>query len=356
MVGMMRAGFVVIAAAVAPAAIGCQQRTEILFGVVTDLEAPAKLDTVQLDVSRAGTGVVELQTMWMISGMPDQVFNLPGSFGVTGDGGLSLEADLIGSLNGNVIVERTAVLSLVDGQTLFYRMGLTASCVAMGPDGCGSGTTCVEGVCKDPQADSTQFPSFSDDLVDNLTCNSGTQFIDTDTDTPMTTLPGAGSCPSNLCTEGTCYNPPAGNKTGSPDAGMIEKDAGGTSGPDAHPPNQDGGAPDCSIEARTYQATLTCSNLCSDGYPKPKAAATIAIDAQGNGDYVADTDLGIDGTCTSTLQGACTATINCNITTGATGQAQGTLTWTVDGTASGNFGYQLTAPAACNPTCTVTLQ
>ncbi len=192
------------------AAAACQVRTEVLFGVVTDLHAPDKIDNVTLIVSRSGTGVAELTTNWMISGNPDQVFNLPGSFGVTSDGGdLGIEADLIGTLGGNVIVERTALLTFVDGQTLFYRMGLTwRSCEAMGSNGCGDGMTCIEGVCRPQQADSSQFPTFDASLVDNLTCNSGTAYIDTDTGQPMTFSAGAADCPSNLCSEGTCYLPP----------------------------------------------------------------------------------------------------------------------------------------------------
>ncbi len=358
-------------------AVGCQGRTEVLFGVVTDLTAPDKIDNVTLIVSRAGTGMVELTTNWMISGNPDQVFNLPGSFGVTSDGGdIGIEADLIGTLGGNVVVERTALLTFVDGQTLFYRMGLTASCARR--DGiqraCGNAMTCIEGVCRPQQADSSQFPTFDASLVDNLTCNSGTAYIDTDTGQPMTFSADAGGLSVEPCAaKGTCYNPPSGNHSAPADGGLKSGDGGGSS------------STGCQVNFRLPRAgpdlsartTSACADRRTGLQASPRAARTPSRSAAARrtrvrrlsrlgrsrsswtawegADYIIGD--GFDGTCNCQLQTtSCQAQSQCNYNAPG-GKATGEIT-SSGGSGSGPWVFMPelgSGTSSCNAMCTLTV-
>lgn len=187
---------------------GCEtSRTQMMIGVVTDVKAPNVLDGAQLTVTRAKDGFVEQQVQWDISGVPNMPFNLPGSYGIYSDGEeIQLDIVLTGTKNGSKVVDRRAVLNLVEGKTLFFRMSLTAGCI--GRDDCLATQSCVEGVCRDVNTNARQLPDFTDELVGQLTCNSGTVFIDTATSAPLPFSADADQCPGNLCLEGTCLNPP----------------------------------------------------------------------------------------------------------------------------------------------------
>jgi hypothetical protein len=190
---------------------GCQQRTELVFGIVTDLQAPLDLDEVDLVVEQGTTGVPLLDEQFSISGLVGVPQNLPGSYGLLGADGQDAELtlDLRGLAGGKLVVERTSIVTLVTDQTLFYRMALASKCDASIPGSlmmnCGSGQTCQEGTCVDEHFAAKTFPAFAAELVDNLTCDSGTAYIDTDTNAPMATV-GSG-CGSGVCLEGTCYRP-----------------------------------------------------------------------------------------------------------------------------------------------------
>jgi hypothetical protein len=189
---------------------GCQPRTEMMIGIVTDIRAPDILDGVQLNVTRVIDGMVEQQLPpWTITGIPDEPFNLPGSYGVfSGDGSeIKLEIALTGLKGQSPVVTRNAVVSLVNGKTLFLRMGLVIGC--MNVHDCAATETCVEGVCRAKLIDSSMLPDYVPELVTELTCNSGTTFINTADGTPMPYSSNASNCPDSLCSEGTCYNPPS---------------------------------------------------------------------------------------------------------------------------------------------------
>ncbi len=204
----MRCAWGVVAAVVVGPLAACATRTELLVGVVTDLKAPDVLDAVELQISRGDTGAVEDDTTWQITGNPDMVFNLPGSYGVVSDGqDIPIQLSLIGSKGGAKLLVQTSTLTLVDGQAQFYRMGLTAGCI--GRDDCLPSQTCVEGACRDQAVDSRQLPAFSADLVTELTCENGITYVQTADDTPMPVAGSAASCPASLCDQGTCLLPPA---------------------------------------------------------------------------------------------------------------------------------------------------
>jgi hypothetical protein len=196
-----------------------QSRTELMIGVATDLRAPTALDSAQLVVSRTMDGVVLQQVQWDISGIANQPFNLPGSYGIYSDGDeVRLDVALQGFKGGRPIVSRRAVLNLVEGKTLFFRMGLTAGCVDR--TDCTGSQTCVEGVCLEQGLDARQLPDFSDDLTTTLTCASGPMYIDTSNGAPMPLSANAAMCPADLCVEGACRKPLP-NDTMGPDGGVT---------------------------------------------------------------------------------------------------------------------------------------
>lgn len=193
----------------------CEQpRTEIMIGVVTDVRAPGLLDGARLLVTRAKDGFVEQDVAWELSGLPNQPFNLPGSYGVYSDGEeVKLDLVLTGLKGVNDVVTRRAVMNLVQGKTLFFRMSLVAGC--QDRSDCLPTQTCVEGVCRDVNVDSDQLPDFEPSLVDHLTCDSGTKFIDTSTGAALPLAEGAEDCPANLCLDGTCLKPTPAPSSGS---------------------------------------------------------------------------------------------------------------------------------------------
>ena len=201
---------------------GCQQpRTELMIGVATDLKAPMVLDSAQLIVTKTKDGVVQQMVSWDISGVPNEPFNLPGSYGVYSNGEeVQLGIELQGLKAGRAVVSRHAVLNLIEGKTLFFRMGLTAGCVDN--TSCAPTQSCIEGVCSERAIDSRMLPDFVPELTTTLTCQSGATYIDTSTNAPMRFSEDAGMCPAGLCAEGTCLKPPtdSGDQPGFPDGGV----------------------------------------------------------------------------------------------------------------------------------------
>src|SRR3954447_14433444 len=149
----------------------CQPRTEIMVGIVTELRAPDLIDQVSLTVLRDGVPLAfEQKPDWHIADGKVGTFVLPGSYGLFSPDGSSrrVEVTVHGVKNGNTVIERKAVVSLVPEKTLFMRMGLVVSC--MGKLDCSDGQSCIEGECKDEAVDARMLPLFNTDLVDHVTC------------------------------------------------------------------------------------------------------------------------------------------------------------------------------------------
>lgn len=194
---------------------GCKDRTELMIGVATDLRAPDTLDGARLVVSREGVPVHDVS--WDITGssIPE---NLPGSYGIFSDGDeLQVDVSLQGFKNGDAILDRRALVTFIEGRTLFFRMTLVAGCVDR--TDCSDNQSCIEGSCQDREVDSRTLPEFEDNLVTELTCLSGPMYIDTATNLPMTTSADAAACPSNLCSEGVCHVDPTTMGGGMSDGG-----------------------------------------------------------------------------------------------------------------------------------------
>src|SRR5438132_4314387 len=145
------AGSLLLAAVVA-AGLGCKekQRTEIIVGLATDLDAPAPLSSVHLTVLSLPNGIpLGDATDRPLSGRVGEPYSLPGTYAIYSDSGTAdrVRVRLVAlDQAGQTLVVRTAVLSLVPERTLFVRLGLVSACV--GKSDCGDdGLTCVEGHC-----------------------------------------------------------------------------------------------------------------------------------------------------------------------------------------------------------------
>ena len=101
-----------------------------MFGFATDLKAKGQIDHVDFKVFNAPSQVIEVSQDWDLADVPAGLYELPGSFGVFTDDGPSrtLQVDFVGSLGGQEILKREAVLSPVAGKTLFMRMTLVGEC------------------------------------------------------------------------------------------------------------------------------------------------------------------------------------------------------------------------------------
>jgi sugar lactone lactonase YvrE len=193
-------------------ACGCQARTEIVLGVITDLLAPDVLDTVKLMVTNSDTGQTLIERDWSIPGTPNTEFILPGSFGLYSDDGSEprVQIDVTGhkgTSDSPAIVTHRSVINLIHEQTLFLRESLVAGCQNDTDCKLEANQTCVEGRCVDNRIDARMLPKYREELITTVECDSGTRFVNTAT---KEELVPAGDCDANqLCQEGTCYTPPA---------------------------------------------------------------------------------------------------------------------------------------------------
>ncbi|HEY7957789.1 MAG TPA: hypothetical protein VII38_20925 [Polyangia bacterium] len=182
-------------------AAGCQPRSELVVGLITDLTVPSQIDLVTLEADQSD-GVPVQQKEWPRDG----TLALPGSFGLYTDNGQapSLTVTVAGYLGATQVVARTAVIPIAAGKTLFVRLGLAAGCAGQT---CPAGQSCADGKgCVDQSIDPATLPVYAPQLTATVACDSGPRWLDTTTSAP---LPVGAGCPSGaLCREGTCYPAP----------------------------------------------------------------------------------------------------------------------------------------------------
>src|SRR3954469_7221479 len=201
-----------------------KQRTEIVLGLATDLDAPAPLASVHLTVYRLPQGIpIGEVTEWPLSGNLGERYSLPGTFAVFSDSGTAdrVRVRLTAFDNSSPVpaklIVRTAVLSLVPERTLFVRLGLVSAC--LGKTDCDEGQTCVEGRCVSEEIDTSRLPTYVSGEESYLTCAGGTTFIDTSSKKPLLMKSGQPPCSSGLCAEGVCLTPPTPGAGGAAGAG-----------------------------------------------------------------------------------------------------------------------------------------
>lgn len=178
--------------------IGCQPRSELVVGLITDLEVPSQINLVTFEADQAD-GVPVQQKEWPRDG----TLALPGSYGLYTDNGAapSLTLTVSGYQGANLVVARSAVVPIVSGKTLFVRLGLASGCATVS---CADGQSCVDGKgCQDQAIDAATLPIYTPALTREVACDSGPRWLDTATGTP---LPVGAGCPAGQsCREGTCY-------------------------------------------------------------------------------------------------------------------------------------------------------
>ena len=116
--------------------------TQLVVVVDTDLAIPSALDDVEIRVS-SDTGVMEEQHQPLSSRLL-----LPLTLGVVTDGEFLGPILVVarGTLDGALVVERSARVTLVRGETRMLRLHLVASCVGVA---CARGESCGENGCED---------------------------------------------------------------------------------------------------------------------------------------------------------------------------------------------------------------
>ncbi|HEY8926645.1 MAG TPA: hypothetical protein VIU64_19815 [Polyangia bacterium] len=226
----MRSGVgLLLLGALAATGFGCKEkpRTEIIVGLATDLDAPAPLASVHLTVFSLPNGIpIGEATDRPLSGLVGEPYSLPGTYAIYSENGTPdrVRVRLVALDQANqILVVRTAVLSLVPERTLFVRLGLVSACVAK--TDCAEGQTCVDGRCVSEVIDTSSLPTYEPGQEAYLTCASATAYVDTSTKKPLA-LKGA-ACASGLCAEGVCLTPPQGGAGG---AGGAAGSSGGGAG------------------------------------------------------------------------------------------------------------------------------
>ncbi|HEX4406062.1 MAG TPA: kelch repeat-containing protein, partial [Polyangia bacterium] len=192
-------------------AAGCsseKKRTELILGVATDLMAPTPLTDVEMHAYRLPEGVEVGNQIFMISGTLDEDYELPGTYDVYSPTGTAdrIRVVLDGHAAGNkLLVERTAVLTMVPGQTLFVRLGVVSACEGM--NDCPAGDTCIAGRCQSEDIDTTLLPAYTAGMEKTVACLGATTFVDTSTKQPLplvSTADGGAPCGQGTCAEGVC--------------------------------------------------------------------------------------------------------------------------------------------------------
>jgi hypothetical protein len=184
-------------------ASGCTRaRTELVVGLITNLSATDHIDQVTL--TGAVDGRMPVDQKWTISGLPNMPAELPGSFGVyTSDGSQpSVTLTAVGWSNGQPVVTRKAIVTLVGEKTLFMRMGLVDKCEGAT---CGPDETCIEGACKPAYVDARTLPIYLKGMESGVVCPGGILYRNTSTK-ELVPIAGGGDCGADeQCVEGTCY-------------------------------------------------------------------------------------------------------------------------------------------------------
>jgi hypothetical protein len=311
---------------------GCSEkkRTEIIVGVATDLDAPAPLAKVLIQAYRLPQVINIGMAERAISGDGVVPYSIPATFGVYSDAGTPdrVRVKLTATDGTNVLVVRTAVMSLVPEKTLFVRLGVVSAC--MGRNDCDPdlGQTCVDGRCVSEAIDSATLPAHEPGMENHLGCASVARYVDTGTKQPLAvTGPG---CASGLCAEGVCLNPP-------------EADGGLGGAPSGGPGGASGGAGGAGGAAMPPQITSVLPTVGTAGTP-------VTLEVHGEG-ITAGWTIYFDGAPVATQLGQAAdgpiATAPVAIPTAiATGQVP---VWLSMGTLVSNTVYFTVMPAAGSP-------
>ncbi|HEY8927538.1 MAG TPA: kelch repeat-containing protein, partial [Polyangia bacterium] len=224
----MRARILVALAAVAAVgAAGCKEkpRTEIIVGIATDLTAPAPLRKVHLEVTRLPTVSQIGEQDFPITDTINDVFELPGTYALYSETGAPDRVRVVLNATddqGRLLVQRSAVMSLVPEKTLFVRLGVVSACV--GKLDCPAGDTCIDGRCAPETIDSTRLPVYTPGMEKEVSCSGGTTYVGTVTHMPLT-MKGTACADKGICQEGVCLGAVEGSFTATKGAPLAARSA-----------------------------------------------------------------------------------------------------------------------------------
>ncbi len=135
-------------------ALACNEPTQLFVVVQSDMDVPAELDAVRIEV----TGSETMTASGSLSG--SRAVPLPRTVGVVQTGGElgPLTVRAVGSLRGTDVVERVARTSFLPGETRVLTLGLSRGCVGAV---CGAGQTCSAGVCVSAEVSPSSLPTYT---------------------------------------------------------------------------------------------------------------------------------------------------------------------------------------------------
>lgn len=159
---------VVICAACATTACA-DDLTQLVVVVHTDLTAGVDVDTVavEIDATSAGSGVRRFEESLVGSG----ALRLPATLSVTsrgGDGRVRVRA--VASRAGTVVLERSAVVRFVRGESRMVRLDLLSCCLGVS---CDDAQSCGEQGCTPDDRDGVELPRWTGTVPQRASCGAG---------------------------------------------------------------------------------------------------------------------------------------------------------------------------------------
>lgn len=137
-----------VVAAGAVSAFGCggsHTLTQVLLEVDTDIEAPATIDEIRATI-RSPSGEARIASAVLGFGQPLPPRTLAITHGSDRLDGY--EVDLEGLSRGAIVVSRTIIFDMTEGEIRRVVVSLDQACVGVP---CSGATTCSAGVCVDPR-------------------------------------------------------------------------------------------------------------------------------------------------------------------------------------------------------------
>jgi hypothetical protein len=210
--------------------LACEERpaTQVVIGVATDLPSPP-LDHVTMTIERMDEASGAFMPLGSPSERPVNAAGreLPGSLVAfaTAKTPPKIRITLRAlTADQTELMRRRAVLRLQQERTLFLRLGLTSRCAESAD--CGEPLTCIEGRCQDEEVQAAALPIYDSagKAEASFTCDSGTAFRNTGTGVALVQPGQSCSQATDVCSEGTCYQPAVFSPGGLPEAhGVLVK-------------------------------------------------------------------------------------------------------------------------------------
>jgi len=186
------ASSIVLSCLLAGASACTTDRTEVVLVIGSDLDVPAEIDGLRVEVTDPG-GQTQQSTADLSSA------GLPRTLGLVHRGGPlgPYRARVVGTLGASTIIERVAVFTFVEEQTLMLRVDLLRSCLT---EVCADGETCAASGCRSEIVQASELVPWTGNVGTNPNMDGGP--IETDAPGPPPDSPEIDSPeppPSDSC-------------------------------------------------------------------------------------------------------------------------------------------------------------